>query len=77
LKEKEENEKKIQEEINRQEMLKNIKYYSDFYHGKNIFRPLNEVKNKIKNKSLFHCDICNRTFKDKWAIFQHRKAKGH
>ena len=74
---KEENENKIQEEEEIKRQIKNIKYYSNYYHGKNIIRPLNEVKNRLKIKSQFYCDVCNRYFKDKMAIFQHRRDKGH
>lgn len=77
LKEKEENEKKIKgEEIKSQEMLKNTKYNSN-YNGENIKKSLFQFKSKFKIKPIFPCEVCHKIFRDKIAIFQHRRDKGH
>ena len=90
-----EKEKKIQEELmkiklekeqnelaekKRQEILKKINYYYEYFRNNKINNKAkkdNNLDKNDKNKAQFFCKICKRSFNSNFSLNQHCRAKGH
>ena len=67
-------------EKKRQEILKKINYYYEYFRNNKINNKAkkdNNLDKNDKNKAQFFCKICKRSFNSNFSLNQHCRAKGH